>query len=339
MKAHPISEIFPLMGDVDLAELAEDIKTHGLREPVVTYEGMILDGRNRWAACELAGIRPVPAVKYDGDDPVGFVVSRNLRRRHLTVSFRAMLANDLAKLQPGRRTDLRPPANLPEVGQARAAELLNVSERTVRAAKTVADKGTPAEVARVRAGEETVSRAEKILREKERDIRAAAAMDPNRFGDLAQRLDAGEKVDPVHRVLRKREAAGTRKGDVLLDGTGLPVPDHLRDLFATPFLRDLSMMAESLVRDGVVKIYSKVKDNGHQFKWLLLGKIMKALESAKADLEVVWSHLSEAIPHAVCPKCKGASSVTDDAPNCDACRSTGYVTKWRWVELRDWGFQ
>ncbi len=61
------------------------------------YEGKLLDGRNRWKACALAGVEP-RFTEFQGDDPIGWVVSQNLVRRHLTASQRAVVAFDLLPL-------------------------------------------------------------------------------------------------------------------------------------------------------------------------------------------------------------------------------------------------
>ena len=81
MKAHPAADLFPLMPPDELRNLADDIAKHGLREPVWLYEGLVLDGRNRVAACELVDVTPLFR-EYTGDDPVGFSLSMNLQRRH-----------------------------------------------------------------------------------------------------------------------------------------------------------------------------------------------------------------------------------------------------------------
>lgn len=54
MNAHPAAAIFPILTGDALAELADDIRANGLRQPIVTFEGQVLDGRNRLAACRLA---------------------------------------------------------------------------------------------------------------------------------------------------------------------------------------------------------------------------------------------------------------------------------------------
>jgi ParB-like chromosome segregation protein Spo0J len=56
---HPIADLFPMMTDEELANLAADIKANGLIHPIVVdKDGVLLDGRNRDRACEIAGIEP-----------------------------------------------------------------------------------------------------------------------------------------------------------------------------------------------------------------------------------------------------------------------------------------
>lgn len=99
MITHPAAELFPLLNDAELKDLADDIKKNGLLEPIVTYEGMLLDGRNRLRACELAGIQPrFIALDHERESAVSYVASKNLYRRQLTPAQRASIANALAEL-------------------------------------------------------------------------------------------------------------------------------------------------------------------------------------------------------------------------------------------------
>jgi phage N-6-adenine-methyltransferase len=83
MKYHEKSNIFPLMSKDEYEQLRDDIFSNGLLEPIILYEGDILDGRNRHMACLELGIEP-KCYEYTGDDPESYVISKNLHRRHLS---------------------------------------------------------------------------------------------------------------------------------------------------------------------------------------------------------------------------------------------------------------
>lgn len=90
---HPAAAIFPMMTEEEIADLAEDIKANGLKHPIILgeYEGkeVLVDGRNRLKACELGGIEP-EFQKLNGEDQLAFILSTNVKRRHLNSGQRAM---------------------------------------------------------------------------------------------------------------------------------------------------------------------------------------------------------------------------------------------------------
>ncbi len=94
----PDADVFPMMSDDELQELAADIEENGLREPVVVAEvadddgellPMLIDGRNRRAACQIAEVKPETRM-LNGEDPTAFVLSANIHRRNLSTGQRAM---------------------------------------------------------------------------------------------------------------------------------------------------------------------------------------------------------------------------------------------------------
>jgi hypothetical protein len=92
---HPACLAFPVMQEAELQQLADDIKLRGLLTPIVRHRGKILDGRNRLAACEIAGVEP-RFVEWEGEgSPTEWVIATNLIRRQLTASQRAVVAVDL----------------------------------------------------------------------------------------------------------------------------------------------------------------------------------------------------------------------------------------------------
>jgi len=79
MKHHPYTEIWPLMSGDDFEKFKADIKANGLRMDVITYKGMVLDGRNRERACEAVGVtvRYADAGVGTDADALALVVSLN----------------------------------------------------------------------------------------------------------------------------------------------------------------------------------------------------------------------------------------------------------------------
>src|SRR5262245_36598940 len=92
MRVHPAAGLFAMLREVELARLAEDIRRNGLLHAIVTLDGAILDGRNRLAACALAGVRPRYEEWRGAGSPVTYVIGANVHRRHLTPLQRAAVA-------------------------------------------------------------------------------------------------------------------------------------------------------------------------------------------------------------------------------------------------------
>tara|TARA_Y100000310_G_scaffold258431_1_gene266836 strand:+ start:439 stop:1503 length:1065 start_codon:yes stop_codon:yes gene_type:complete len=157
-----------MMGEEELGELADDIMLNGLHQPIVLYQGQILDGRNRYQACELAGIES-DCTEYEGDDPLGYVLSLNLHRRHLTASQRAALAAEIANMtqaDAAHKTNymLGRSGKIAEaISQTEAAEKLDVSERYVREAKKIQEE-SPEHFDKVKSGELSLQQAKRELR-------------------------------------------------------------------------------------------------------------------------------------------------------------------------------
>lgn len=88
---HPVANLFPMLPEDELRDLAEDIKIRGQLQPIVlSQDGAILDGRNRFQACKQAGVEP-EFITYDGDDPDGYALAVNISRRHMTKGQQALV--------------------------------------------------------------------------------------------------------------------------------------------------------------------------------------------------------------------------------------------------------
>jgi hypothetical protein len=143
LEFHAYADLFPLMEGEEFDALVADIKANGLREMIVLHEGRILDGRNRYRACLEAGVNPTTTEwnanwsPHSRGGPLGYVLSVNLHRRHLTTQQRAAIAAELATMRVGdNQHSKEPPSNDgPSMSTARAAEVMKVSTKSVERAK------------------------------------------------------------------------------------------------------------------------------------------------------------------------------------------------------------
>jgi hypothetical protein len=105
---HPYAARFPMLPADELQALADDIAQNGQLHPILlwinpdTGEEQLIDGRNRLAACELAGVAP-KTEHYEGN-PYALIVSANTQRRNLNAGQVAM-ARAIALIEQGKRKD------------------------------------------------------------------------------------------------------------------------------------------------------------------------------------------------------------------------------------------
>lgn len=201
---HPLCVLFPEADEADYSNLVESMKTHGFLEsdPIILIEEdeddpdsgwAVLDGRNRLIAAGDAKVKPI-FTHYIGDNPVGFVTSKNLDRRHLTTGQKAAVAADLANLRTGKHR------NAEVMTQAEAAEKVGIGEATVRRYKFV-EKHDPELAAQVKSGDILLERARSIVKKEQEPepvtIESALSdVTPSSLGDkkAARRAEERDKL-------------------------------------------------------------------------------------------------------------------------------------------------
>lgn len=213
LQFHPLCAMFPRMGEAEFAALRDDIKSNGLLTPITLYEGMILDGGNRYRACLDAGVEP-RFDNFDGSDVVTFVLSSNFHRRHLSPGQQATIvaaAQDWSRaqtvgnpafkvaLQSGNVTGLQPDSTRDR------QTLSGASEKTQRTADLVARKD-PDLAKKVIAGEISLPKAYEQVKtprqEPEPPADAASVMFAedcplSALVSKARALDAIQKIHPA----------------------------------------------------------------------------------------------------------------------------------------------
>jgi len=173
LKTHRAADVFPRLEGEEFERLVGSIRDHGQRHPIIAWKGRIVDGRNRFLACERLKVTPWVEEREFADDAdaARFVVDSNIHRRHLTESQRGMLTAKIEQIfQPeaekrkksGKKGDLG--ADLRQGrALAKAAKAVNVSESLARSAKYVTKYGCEELVELVEAGKVKVSAAKDVV--------------------------------------------------------------------------------------------------------------------------------------------------------------------------------
>jgi hypothetical protein len=208
---HEAANIFPMIEGEEFQSLINDIRKNGQQEAIWTYQGKIIDGRNRYNAIlrlQEQGSPIVPKFReWSGKGNLtSFVVSLNLHRRHLNESQRALIASKLAPPTKGRPKQKS--ANS-RISQTEAAQMLNVSRRTVQEAAKVVKHGDEKLVDSVKSGEMSVAAASQTVdaAKKYPEIAATVAR-PKDLATISKNLD--KLPEPV----RKEKIKKFVKGDL-----------------------------------------------------------------------------------------------------------------------------
>jgi ParB-like chromosome segregation protein Spo0J len=177
---HPVANIFPMMSPDEFEALKADIAANGLIEPIWFFEGRIIDGRNRWEACTELKIEP--AIREWGGDGslVSFVVSLNLKRRHLNSSQLAVVSlkvlpmqEEEARSRQGKRNDLidiSQKIDTSSTGRATentAAIITGTNRQYISDAKSIQAKA-PELIAEIMAGNMNIPEAKKEIKKRAR---------------------------------------------------------------------------------------------------------------------------------------------------------------------------
>jgi len=226
IRFHPASEIFPLMEGADLEDLVQDIRKHGLREPIMLHpDGSILDGRNRYRACRQLQIEPASVIWVAVGSPLEYVLSLNLHRRHLTPSQLSMVAVKAKPLleQEARERQLtglkgcgKEATLAPGGAKGRADKLagaaVGIGAEHVRCASTVVERGIPELAEAVKAGQVGVRVAAEVASLPIDEQRRLVAEGPDAIRQAAHRRRPSKpKEGPVQEAEKQEALAGIKR--------------------------------------------------------------------------------------------------------------------------------
>ena len=150
---HPLSAAFPAMSTEDFQGLKDSIENIGVQNPITIFEGMVVDGWNRYKAANELGM-DCPSKELDAwIDPVAFVRAQNKDRRHLPLSAWALIEVSLREWKPSHRPDKGELSSPLQASNQEMADAVGVAKRTIQQAKAVQSNATPEVIAAVKSGE------------------------------------------------------------------------------------------------------------------------------------------------------------------------------------------
>jgi site-specific DNA-methyltransferase (adenine-specific) len=196
---HPACLVFPSLSGREFETLAEDIRRNGLLNPIVTLNGQILDGRNRFEACKMVGVAP-HFVEWDGTgSPLDWVVATNLVRRHLSASQRAAIAFELLPMLEEEAKDrqrqslgrgkkvAKELATFPGKASQIAARITNANSAYVETVKSI-HRRVPELIPHIKSGRMTVAEARRLTQVNSEDRQLILALAHVRTEDTIRRL-------------------------------------------------------------------------------------------------------------------------------------------------------
>lgn len=286
---HPYASVLPMLGTAEANELAADIQANGLREDIVLFEGKILDGRNRYRACKAVNVEPRFEDFNGNGDPIDYIVSKNVKRRHLTQSQKAMVVAKFAQLPRGDISRITKSSKTPTNSQT--------VQSTDRAGKTSQAPRSVADIAKeVKVSTSTVEQAKRVIREAPTET--------------VEQVERGEKsVSTAVKEIKQAKAKEEIAKEQRLDKTGYPIPDAV-----------LAEWDEAEAFRSTLNALHKIKIEVEKALDRKVRIYRFADQSAVIDLQNAWRTLQQIIPYAVCPTCQGRTK-----SKCSACKGMGYV--------------
>ena len=228
---HELATLFPGMTDEEYQTFRLDVRSHGLIQPIVLWresddaEWEIIDGRHRALVCDDLSIDPTFTYLQGDIDPIQYIISANIRRRHLTESQLGMVAHKLAQWA----SDGRPSSNKENFTHGRsftqkqAADLLGISTTTIGRAKKVGASGSPTLQNAVESGSVALWDAQAIIN-RPADVQDEAVRRVQEAQAQEKQLTVQDATKDVEREIRRakwEETQAQRRAAPALDNVQL----------------------------------------------------------------------------------------------------------------------
>jgi hypothetical protein len=257
LQLHPLCKMFPRMAGAEFEALKDDIQTNGLRHPIITHKGMILDGGNRYQACLDMGVKPL-MTEYTGENLVTYVLSANFYRRHLSPGQQAAIvasAQDWVNAQEHGGTGANQHNN---EQRCNVAPLQTVASRAAQSGASVRTQKMADKVAR-----QSPELAVKVAHGDISLASAARQLAPTPAAESEPRPQPPEDFGPSAEELAANEAAARADAEVMAQL--LDSDDKLSTAVAEVKRLNAELSVVKVSRDGYM---NQCSDLIRRIKWL-----------------------------------------------------------------------
>lgn len=302
MNFHPISAEYPLLEGSEFEKLADDIAARGLEEPIWTFRGSIIDGRNRFRACEARGVEPkYREWKGKETDLAAFVRSMNRRRRHLTME---------------------------QQREAVESKLLDNPDKSNRliAKETGASDKT---VAKLRKNMESTADIPQLSKTVGADNKERPARKPTILCERCTRIGAVAGCNMCKEARAKPGKASRPEpadDNAPLDNFKNVVPKRCRDAWGDPWIQEtfdlLATVSDKLLRARLADGMAKRKK---AYPFFAPKDFIDGCGFVTNYLDDLIQHLKTFRPAGVCPSCEGKG--------CPDCSMSGLVYRELYAKL------
>lgn len=194
LPVHPYAAMWPRHSGIEARRLADSIRKHGLKRPILVYKGMVLDGIGRRAACQAAGVPCQIKIANFKTDAEAFdqTIIENLDHRHIPAEDQIRLAIKFTQLHP-------------DAGAEKLSEQMRLSKTAAAVVATVVKRAEPELINAVEKGEVSLQDARVISllpAENQREYTNSKVKPPARE---AVRKHLADKVDHERTSARQRK--------------------------------------------------------------------------------------------------------------------------------------
>lgn len=264
-------KLIPALTSEEFKQLEQNCLDEGIREKIITWNGFIIDGHNRYEIATKHQLKfESESKEFETENDVReWMINNQFGRRNLSNYQRSVLALELesvfsarAKEQQGKRTDIKQISaeSKPIETRKEVAKVANVSHDTIAKVKVIEAKATPEVKAQLSTGEVSINQVYQEIKKEEK------------------------KVEHTAKVLEAR--VETKVSDNIILGNSLEVLETLEDGCIDIILTDppygIDYVSNRSIYDNTITKRGLLND-GKDEAFDLLDKICEVLQRKTAE--------------------------------------------------------